>query len=680
MNKLHRVFNSADEIKTNEVTLSIQKNSFVDSGDGKITFPKGLTITDNSEQHNGTRYDIKSMNIAEFKNKLTVDHSDSVEKIVGSTFGVKKGPNRVFLEGINFAIQESALARFTYNMMRAGHITDFSIETMGPWPDDDGVYFNSKLVGLSAVVVGNNKSAAINEIAKNTIEECKKDGLDITTEESEYLDTSDETRNNHQENTMKFVIVKNSRKFAVSLKYKNSAGDETETTVQPGASVEVPEGEAVGVKDQIDTAKEPKVEPKVEVKTEVKTEESVADAVKNAVAPLIEHINKLDQKIFDNSAEEPMFKKSQSAKGATGELAAMDYKERHSLQINSAWEMLKSHSASASKQLETINSFHLEALQKAGKVSNAVTLGDFGNFVISPELLTDIEGFRSNFAPLISKLNWQETLSLQMAWLNRSGDINMREVEMCDDGANGNLKPISDYGAEISTSNLHELAAVTPVCNAATRFLAADLLGDVAAGYRTDFDRKRAQLFMARLQQAINETGQQIAYNKTTNVSALVSWIAVMTSMQEQIMDGVYLFNQQTYGELLSTAIAAGISGPLSNLFTTGDQPLLLGRPYIIVPNELMPSLNTSQTKTFVIEGANVTIREAVMYVELSKFKGRTSGGLKYDLSTEAAYEENSVVKSAFQRNELVLRGSFFRGGAFTDPSRVVGLVAAGVS
>jgi len=115
-------------------------------------------------------------------------------------------------------------------------------------------------------------------------------------------------------------------------------------------------------------------------------------------------------------------------------------------------------------------------------------------------------------------------------------------------------------------------------------------------------------------------------------------------------------------------------------LFTTGDQRMILGRPYIVVPNELLPTLNTAETKSFKVEGSSVTINKAVFYVDLSTFTGRTSGGLKYDLSTEAAYEDGETVKSAFQRNELVLRGSFFRGGAVKDTDKVVALGAPGVS
>jgi hypothetical protein len=81
-----------------------------------------------------------------------------------------------------------------------------------------------------------------------------------------------------------------------------------------------------------------------------------------------------------------------------------------------------------------------------------------------------------------------------------------------------------------------------------------------------------------------------------------------------------------------------------------------------------------------VVNGTTVTVSNAVFYVDLANFTGRTSGGLMYDLSTEAAYEDNGTVKSAYQRNELVLRGSFFRGGAILDDNQVSALGAVGIS
>lgn len=667
----------------NQLSIHIAENAFSDKGAGLVMFNKsGLVITDDQPQWNGTRYDIPSMNIEGFGGKLTANHSRRIEDIIGRVIGTRKVQNkRVVIDGIQFAIEENAVALYAYNMLKAGYLTDFSIETVGPWPDEEGVYKESSLVGLSAVVVGNNKSAKINEIAANSIEQAKEMGLDTSIVENNFVcyDNSEEqTQNNSnhkEENEMKYKLITNSRGFAMKVAYQDENGKTVEVVIPAGQSIQVIAEQAAAVEKQINEATEPKPEVTPEpAKTSSEADNQVM-AKLNAIA---EKQEALEKSIFDNGAKEPMFVRS--AKSVKADVNSMGYKQRHAKQINAAWEFLKQGNMAAQRTLQEINSVNLEALQEAGIVENSVTLADFGNFVISPELLKDIEGHRSDFSKLLGQLDWQETLSLQMAWLKRSGDINMQEVEKCDDGNDGNLKPISEYGAGINTANLHELAAVTPVCNAATRFLAVDLLGDVAGGYRNDYDRKRAQLAIARFQQAINSTGNTITYQTSTAAKALESFVNTWSQAAEEIMNGTFIFSMQTYGELVRRLIGAGINGPLAGIFTTGDQPQILGRPYIVVPNELMPALNTATTRTFVVEGQNVTINQAVMYADLSTFKGRTSGGLMYDLSTEAAYEDGESVKSAFQRNELVLRGSMFRNGAVKDEDKVVGLSAPGVS
>ena len=45
-------------------------------------------------------------------------------------------------------------------------------------PDEEGVYHNATLIGLSQVVVGNNRNASVNAIVTNSIEQSKLDGLD----------------------------------------------------------------------------------------------------------------------------------------------------------------------------------------------------------------------------------------------------------------------------------------------------------------------------------------------------------------------------------------------------------------------------------------------------------------------------------------------------------------------
>lgn len=666
--------------KDNRFSVHLEKNSFTKEGEDTIVFPKGLTITDGSEQYNGTRYDIDSMDLSDYNQMLTADHSWSIQEVIGKTYGIKKDPKkkRVTIDSIKFAVKESALARFAYNMIVGGFLGDFSIETTGPYPDEEGKYFNSQLVNLSLVVMGNNKSASLNDlkaVAANSIERSKEDGLDtsLVEERLSCYDHSDTETDSNKETAMKFVTLKNSRAFSVVINYKNASGEEMQRTLIAGETVDVSEDQKDAVQNQITGAQEPR-------KEEIDHAKIVTDAVNAALAPVTAKIEKLEKSIVDNSANEPQFKQSTKA-GEKGELESMNHRDRHAIQINAYMDMEKGDSNARAKLVE-VNKFHLEKLQEKNIVPNAITIADMGNFVISPELLTEIEGFRSNFTPLLSRLNYKETLSLQMAWLTRSGDINMQEVEMCDDGEDGNLKPISEYGATIKTSNLHELAAVTPVCDAATRFLAADLLSDVAGGYRNDYDRKRAQLFVARLQQAVNETGNTSVYGTTSALASLQSFIGVAAQMQESVMGGVYILSQKSYWELVRQELGAGINVDSGfRIFTSGDAgPLLLGVPYIIVPNELLPTLNTAETRSFIVEGVTVTITQAVFYVDLSTFSGRTSGGLKYDLSTHAAYEVGETVRSAFQRNEVVLRGSFFRGGAIRDPEKVTGLGSPGVS
>lgn len=688
MIKNQLALNSADTQVRHNIKLDLKKNAIVDEGDGVILFPNRLVITDNTEQFNGTKYDIRSLDLSEYDGMLTANHTMEIQEVIGKTFGVEKDANQVTIQGIRFAIKDNALARYAYNMILGGFLTDFSIETIGPMPNEEGVYFDSQLVGLSLVVMGNNKSAKVNEVKQNSIDQAHGDGLDTTIVENLF------NAKGGEENKM-FKTIKNHRKFSVVVKYKNAAGDEVEITLNAGDTVDVSEDQADEIKAQINDADKP--DPKDgddndsdddgddddsdgAGENQIKT---ISNAVSNAIKPLTKKVDELEQKVFDNSATEPKFKGTQNAnksKQINNRIKSMGWRERHGAQINAAWDSLKSGSQVAAKELIDLNTFNLEQLQEKDIVPNVMTIADFGNFVISPELLSEIEGHRSNFTPLISATEWRETLSQQMAYLKRSGDIDMEEVEFCDDGADGNLKPISEYTADITTKDMNELAAVTPVCNAATRFLATDMISDVTAGYRNDYDRKRAQLVIALMQQAIDTTGNTVVYNTTSDVNALVSWIEAWTLMQEEIMGGTFIFNQRTYGELLRRAIAAGISGPLSGLFTTGDQPMIAGSPYIVVPNELLPTLNTAETKTFVVGGANVTISHAVFYVDLQTFTGRTSGGLQFDLSTEAAYEVSQTVKSAFQRNELVLRGSFFRNGAIRDEDKVSALGAPGVS
>jgi HK97 family phage major capsid protein len=749
------------KLQKNHVGLHIEKNSFIDSGDGVVTFKNGLTITDGGEQRNGTQYDIKTMDLSEYKGQVTADHVDKLENIIARVDGLEKKGNKITVKSLIYAVNENPLARLAYNLLVNGFSTDFSIETFGPWPDEDHVYMNAKLIGLSQVVVGNNRSATVNAIVHNSLEQSKEDGLDTTeveklledesqeeepqpkndpaeTEEekatreaeeteaatkkaeeeaeaarlqaeqeaadakaeeerlaaekeakeiedaakaeedrkaeeeakaAKELSEAEEKQNNKNKeiNEMTFVTIKNSRDFPVTVTFKNAAGDDTEAVLEAGKTVDISEDQKEAVEAQLTEATAPAVDNSAEI-------EKAVNAVKEDFASKFAEL----QAAFNASAQEPKFVPAGTTEKVENKFADIEYKERHAKQINAAWEYLKLGNITAATTLNQINEVNLDALKAEGKVSNTLSISDFGNFVISPELLTDIQGFRTDFTAIIDATDWRETNSLEFAWMKRSGDIDMQHVDLepGTDG-DGNLKPISEYSAEPIVSKLEELAAVTPVCNSATRFLAVDLLADVAKGYRNDFDRKRAQLVIARMQQAVdNNDANSQDYTIGVNAESLVTWSALWTKVSEVTVNGTFVFNTTTFSTIQQAAVQAGANGPLANIFVTGAVPTIFGRPYVVVPNELMPSLNTGETKTFVVDGESVVINHAVFYLDLSNFTGRMSGGLQYDLSTEASYEVNGVVKSAYQRNELVLRGSFFRGGAILDDARVSGMTS----
>ncbi len=58
---------------TNQLSINVPTGSFVDEGDGVVSFPNGLTITDGTVQRNGTRYDMETLDISRYGNQLTGD-------------------------------------------------------------------------------------------------------------------------------------------------------------------------------------------------------------------------------------------------------------------------------------------------------------------------------------------------------------------------------------------------------------------------------------------------------------------------------------------------------------------------------------------------------------------------------------------------------------------------------
>lgn len=729
----------------NQLQISVSNDGFVDEGDGVVSFPNGLTITDGSIMRSGARYDISSLDIDKYQGQLTADHKDSLGTLIGKTINTTKSGDRVSVQAIKYAIKENPYARLAYDLLVGGFSNSFSIETIGPWPGEtDRTYRDHELVGLSQVVVPNNYNAVANqlkEVVHNSLEVSKEAGLDTTDIEDKFYSSLDlisseavveseveeeqkvpteevpeETKNSEtpedaiEDAKVEETEIKTTEDENSDVESEDDSEEETteeepedESTDESGEdeSEEVAEDDAANAeseeatetdKSEDDASGEDESEEENKNINEEKIEmtpEQIAEIVENAIKPLADEIaatKEIAQSSLDASAKEPEFKDKAEATN----YASVDANELFSKQLNAAIAVERTGNVEARLTLNEINAHNLQALKDEKIVNAALTLEDLGNFVIAPELAREIEGKRTNYSAILDATEWRETNSLEWSWLTRGSDIDMKNVAIgalgdvfspdyvTEGGAasgqsNKRLKPVSmpSYGPK--TEKLEEMAAVTPISVNVAKFAAADILGDIAIGYRNDYDKKRAQLVIARLQQAVDETDQKQIYSISEGIKG---WILATSKVSDATNVGTLIFNNRT----LSKIKAAAIDEKNTSILTEITSGSLLGTPFLVVPNDLLPTLDSTETRSFEVQGQVVTVDSAVFYADLATFTGRTSGGLKYDVDGSASYEIDGTVYSAYQRNEVVLRGSFFRGGVVKDPTVVASIPALAIS
>lgn len=733
------------EKQNNQLQVSVSKNSYVDEGDGLISFPGGLTITDDSVQRNGTKYDINSMDISQYGKQLTADHVDSLGNLIGKVIGVAKQGNRVIVSAIQYAVKENAYAKLAYDLFVGGFSNSFSIETMGPYPDEqDRTFYNAELVGLSQVVLPNNYNAVanqFNETVHNSLELSKSNGLDVAGIEASIKNAVEEESMTEEE---KKLAAEEAAKLEAEQKAKNDAAEaekkaqeeaeakalaekeeaekkeaEEKAAAEAAAKEEADkkaaeEAEAARVAEEEKAKAEEEAKAKEEAEAKEAAEQAakkekeeldkkenqmtkeeqakvIADAVNAALAPALAEVaaaKELAQNALDAAAKAPEFTPADPAKteNAYDELSA---EELFGKQLNAAVLVERMNSVEGAKTLREINEKNLNALKEAKIVKNSLTLEDLGNFVIAPELYTEIANKRNDYTALLNLVNYKETNSLEFGWLTRDADIDMQSVaigalgdvdspdtvdgEVLGQPTNARLKPVSMPGYGAHMGKLEEMAAITPISINVIQHAAADILEDVAEGYRNDYDRKRAQLVVARLQQAVNSNGQV----HTMDLSdGLLGWAQTVALASDATSTGTLVFNNKTKAFLIGQAVSTNNAAVLQEV----ANGTIFGTPFVTVPNDILPTINTTETRTFMVQGAPVVVSTAVFYGDLSSFTGRVSGGLKYDVDGSASYEIGGKTFSAFQRNEIVLRGSFKRGGVIKDVRVIAAISAAAVS
>lgn len=763
--------------QTNEVSTKFV-NSFFDRGDGVVEFPNGLVITDDSVMWSGTKYDIESLDINEYPGQLTLDHFDSIgaDALIGKVEGVHKQGNKVVVDRIRYAINASENAKRAYQLLVGGFSNAFSIETIGPWADEEThTMHNHKLVGLSQVVMGNNKHAVANSISaikrindageeENTDEctavhevrvECEvetqvEEGDEVTTpenkvEETEVLETLDaelqaETCNDAEapaedgeaetdapaetaDNAEAPKVERTTVTHAAEKEDEPSADDDKEVVEESEGAEETensaetePEGEAEPAEETDADDAETEAETETEDETEVENDATESEDAEETEATEDEPADdEAQEEQTNNTLEETEMTKEEISKlineaiknfadaqvAAAAEADEPKVEEAPETEDNSyslekhanlILRAIKTRSAVDYDKLARVNNANFEALKAAGKVSNSMTIEDWGNFVLPPEMYDKLIGQRTDYSAILNATEWRETDRLEFAWLTRNGDIEMQNTAMCekrpaDSKDTSNLKPISQYGAVQHIEQMEHLAAVTPVCSAATKYLVVDLVADAIAGYRNNYDKKRAELVIAKLQEAVNETENKVKFNNGgTTDDKLKTFIDTLAQLSDVSASGTFVFTEKTLLKIMEY-VTPRESALGDRAFDAGKDGIrrVFGTPYVVVPNSLMPSLEDDASNnpkfSYIPKDASSTapeeieITSTVFYGDLSQFTGYTSGGLIFDMTEQAAYElPDGTVRSAFQRDEIVLRGYFYRGAAYRYPQAMAAI------
>lgn len=191
-------------MKTFKNQVKIQVKNSRETENGTISFAEPLAITDDSRQWNNTRYDINTLNLAEYDGVVTADHGDKISDVIGQVINLRKEGNKVLVDGIRFAVKENPLAVLAKNLMKGGFVTGVSIETIGEDPDDTLTWNNHSLCGLSVVAHPNNKHAYA--VVANSREEAVKNGIDAGVVEKAYKEV--ESAHEKRINKLDEMLVK----------------------------------------------------------------------------------------------------------------------------------------------------------------------------------------------------------------------------------------------------------------------------------------------------------------------------------------------------------------------------------------------------------------------------------------------------------------------------------------
>lgn len=152
--------------------------------DSVVLFDEPLQIVGTNErQWNGTVYDLNTTDVSQWDGIITQNHDSKLTDVIGKAIGLTKNKQGIFIRGIKYATEINPVAVLAKNLLTHGFAPGFSCETLGPDPDENGIWKNHAVCGLSQVVHPNDKMAYA--VVTNSLEEAEESGLDTSSLKNE---------------------------------------------------------------------------------------------------------------------------------------------------------------------------------------------------------------------------------------------------------------------------------------------------------------------------------------------------------------------------------------------------------------------------------------------------------------------------------------------------------------
>ena len=701
---------------------------------GIVKFPGGLVIADGSQMRSGLQYDIDSLNIDSFDGTLTADHNDKeITHLIGKVHGLKKVGQKLVVDAIEYAVNANPLAKVVYDLTAQGFSKGFSIGTIKAKLGQDGKLHNGELFGLSQVILPDNYNTYANAIvssfkdgqsvalkmsdegsaleniqaaqhSSNVQVASSANGLlheltssmDVkdttlmgkvvsTTPEAEAepilsaadvtapIETEDdlvveESEAEHIDSTQESIDQLQSDVADI----RNDVTEIKEAVTNLAATLTTVEDDIEVVQEDIEAITHPDDEPELEEESEAESIDEEDDVITSAapvetITPAVEgpltH-NMTREQVLAMIAESNV-RETEPAFQAASAAAPANFREALTHQFNLAVKATRDLDASAYSELREINKTNYAAQLEAGKITSSLKLEDLGNFIVAPEVLDEVQRVRTNYTEFVNTINWKDGSSMKLTWLNGDDEIDMVHVETGaynSEVSDSDLqKPTQDLNYTVGEAELEEVAKVTGISLNTLKYAAVDILGDITRLFSKDYDRKRAQLLAVRFQEAVTATGQTTGWNPASGLEALE--LAVADAVEGP---GYLVMNTKTLAKLKAGAIAEQ-APEIYNGLKNKD---FSGTPIVTVSSDILPTIGTAETRTFAVWGVNKTVTAAIFFYD-PEAVAASATSLEFDVDGRASYTSHGVLRSAFENNEVAVRGSFLRAAAVTIPSAI---------